>query len=218
MQSRMKVWRMGLLAAVLVSALTVLAAQNADVWEKEAKATKVKALDKAVWDLTAEDMDKLVAVIEVAEGNTVMGTIKFKFYPKQAPNHCKNFILLAEKGFYNGLIFHRVIKGFMIQGGDPKGNGTGGPGWSVNAEFSDIPHNKGTISMARASDPNSAGSQFFICLEKTPHLDRQYSAFGQVIEGQDVVDKIGATKTDPTDKPVKNIVMKKVSIEKVKDK
>jgi peptidyl-prolyl cis-trans isomerase B (cyclophilin B) len=209
---------MTLVAVAVIAAAAGLAAKNAEVWEKEAKATKVKALDKAVWDLSAEDMEKLVAVIEVAEGNTVLGTIKFKFQPRQAPTHCKNFILLAEKGFYNGVIFHRVIKGFMIQGGDPKGTGTGGPGWAINAEFSDLPHNKGTVSMARTNDPNSAGSQFFICLEKSPFLDRNYSVFGQVIEGQEVVDKIGGTRTDSNDRPVKDQVMKKVSIEKLPEK
>ncbi|OGP58419.1 MAG: peptidylprolyl isomerase [Deltaproteobacteria bacterium RBG_13_61_14] len=155
-------------------------------------------------------MEKLLAVIE-----TNAGTIKLKFFPAQAPNHCKNFILLASRGFYNSLVFHRVIKGFMIQGGDPKGNGTGGPGWNVNAEFSKLPHNKGTLSMARAQDPNSAGSQFFICLERQAFLDGQYTVFGQVTSGQEAVDKIGAAKTGAGDRPLEPQVMKKVSIEKI---
>ena len=165
-------------------------------------------LDKPVDQLTADDMSKMVAVIE-----TNQGVIKFKFFPKEAPNHCRNFIKLARSGFYNNLIFHRVIKGFMIQGGDPSGNGTGGPGWSVNAEFSSLPHLKGTVSMARSNDPNSAGSQFFICLDRQSFLDGQYTAFGQVTEGQGVVDAIGALPTNPGDRPVQDAVMKKVYIE-----
>jgi peptidyl-prolyl cis-trans isomerase B (cyclophilin B) len=178
-------------------------------FEEEVKKTKT-ILGKTVAELTAEDMEKLAAVIE-----TNAGTIKLKFFPRQAPNHCKNFILLAEKGFYNDLVFHRVIKGFMIQGGDPKGTGTGGPGWNVDAEFSKLPHTKGTLSMARAQDPNSAGSQFFICLDKQSVLDGQYTVFGQVTSGQEVVDKIGVTKTGAQDRPVEPQVMKKVSIEKI---
>ena len=178
--------------------------------EQEMKSAKT-ILGKSVYDLTVADMEKLQAVIE-----TNQGVIKFKFHPKEAPIHCKNFILLATKGFYNNLVFHRVIKGFMIQGGDPAGNGTGGPGWNVPAEFSKLPHEKGAVSMARAADPNSAGSQFFICLEKKSYLDGQYTVFGQVVSGQDVVDKIGAMPTDGNDRPTTPQVMKKVSIEKIK--
>jgi len=167
-------------------------------------------LEKKAEDLTVADMQKLQAVIE-----TNQGTIKFKFFPEQAPNHCRNFIKLAQQGFYNGLIFHRVIAGFMIQGGDPQGNGSGGPGWHINAEFSNLPHLKGTVSMARTPDPNSAGSQFFICLAPQPRLDGQYTVFGQVSEGQEVVDKIGATRTGPGDRPLEPQVMKKVYIESI---
>lgn len=170
--------------------------------------TSYKLLDKKAQDLSGEEMKNLRAVIETDNGD-----IKLKFYPEQAPNHVRNFIKLAQSGFYNGLIFHRVIKGFMIQGGDPNGTGGGGPGWHVNAEFSSLPHNKGTLSMARTNDPNSAGSQFFICLEKSSFLDGKYSVFGQVVEGQDVVDKIGSTPTGARDRPVTNQVMKKVYIE-----
>jgi peptidyl-prolyl cis-trans isomerase B (cyclophilin B) len=165
-------------------------------------------LDKPVNELTPGDMNKMIAVIE-----TNHGTIRFKFFPEKAPNHCRNFIKLARDGFYDGLIFHRVIKGFMIQGGCPEGTGRGGPGWNVDAEFSDIPHKKGTVSMARAADPNSAGSQFFICLGRQPHLDRNYTAFGQVIEGLEAVDEIGSLPIDRRDKPVQDAVMKKVYIE-----
>jgi len=171
-------------------------------------------LTKPVEQLTEKDMSKMTAVIETSQG-----TIKFKFYPKQAPNHCRNFIKLARMGFYNNLVFHRVIQGFMIQTGDPNGDGSGGPGWRLKAEFSDLPHKKGTVSTARRSgDPDSAGSQFFICLEPKPFLDGQYTVFGQVTAGQDVVDKIGAMPTTgpqgfPPDRPLTDVVMKKVYIE-----
>jgi cyclophilin family peptidyl-prolyl cis-trans isomerase len=165
-------------------------------------------LTKPVEQLTPEDMGKLLAVIE-----TNHGTIKFKFFPKEAPGHCRNFIKLAQRGFYNNLIFHRVIKGFMIQGGDPRGDGTGGPGWRVNAEFSKLPHLKGTVSMARSQDINSAGSQFFICLDRQDFLDGKYTVFGQVVLGQNVVDKIGGLPTSPTDRPLQEARMLKVSIE-----
>jgi peptidyl-prolyl cis-trans isomerase B (cyclophilin B) len=168
-------------------------------------------LDKPVDQLTADDMSNMAAVIE-----TNHGVIKFKFFPNEAPNHSRNFIKLARQGFYNNLIFHRVIKGFMIQGGDPAGNGTGGPGWRVNAEFSKLPHLKGTVSMARSQDPNSAGSQFFICLDRQSFLDGQYTVFGQVIEGQSVVDEIGKLPTGPSDRPTQDAVMKKVYIELAK--
>ena len=173
-------------------------------------------LSKPADQLTVEEMEKLQAVLE-----TNQGVIKFKFYPRQAPNHCRNFIKLAEKGFYNGLIFHRVIPGFMLQGGDPSGTGSGGPGWTIAAEFSDLPHLKGTVSMARTNDPNSAGSQFFIMLDRKPHLDHQYSVFGQVAQGQEVVDKIGAApnsgpRGNPPDRPTQDQVMQKVFIEQIR--
>lgn len=165
-------------------------------------------LDKAWNKLTEGDMERMIAVIE-----TNMGMIKLKFYPDVAPNHCRNFIRLARDDFYNNLIFHRVIKGFMIQGGCPDGTGMGGPGWNVEAEFSQRKHLKGTLSMARSADPNSAGSQFFICLEPQPGLDGKYTVFGQVIEGQDVVDKIGDLPTDPRDRPQQEAKMESVYIE-----
>jgi len=165
-------------------------------------------LDKAWNELTEGDMERMIAVIE-----TNMGMIKHKFYPDVAPNHCRNFIRLAKDGFYDNLIFHRVIKGFMIQGGCPQGTGMGGPGWNVDAEFSQRKHLKGTLSMARSTDPNSGGSQFFICLEPQPGLDGKYTVFGQVIEGQDVVDKIGDLPTDPRDRPQQEAKMERVYIE-----
>jgi peptidyl-prolyl cis-trans isomerase B (cyclophilin B) len=167
-----------------------------------------KLLEKAWNKLTEADMERMIAVIE-----TNMGMIKLKFYPDVAPNHCRNFIRLAKDGFYDNLIFHRVIKGFMIQGGCPQGTGTGGPGWNVDAEFSQRKHLKGTLSMARSRDPNSAGSQFFICLELQPRLDGNYTVFGQVTQGQDVVDKIGDLPTDRRDRPQQEAKMERVYIE-----
>ena len=164
---------------------------------EEAKKTQT-IFGKTVAELTAEDMEKLQAVIE-----TNAGAIKLKFFPRQAPNHCKNFILLAERGFYNNLVFHRVIKGFMIQGGDPLTKdpakdsswGTGDPGYKIKAEFNSHSHQRGVISMARSNDPDSAGSQFFICLGDASFLDRKYTAFGKLIKGDDVLTKLGDAQT-----------------------
>ncbi|MBN9388389.1 MAG: peptidylprolyl isomerase [Chloroflexi bacterium] len=129
---------------------------------------------------------KKTGYIELENG----GTIKLEFYPDVAPKHVANFEKLANSGFYNGLTFHRVVPGFVVQGGDPNGNGSGGPGWKVPAEFNNRKHLTGTLAMARSQDPNSAGSQFYICLEPQPGLDRQYTVFGQVTEGMDLVKKI----------------------------
>ena len=145
--------------------------------------------------------------------------IKLELYPEIAPITVENFEKLVKDGFYNGLTFHRIIRGFMIQGGCPKGNGTGGPGWSIPGEFAangwknDLKHTKGVISMARTADPNSAGSQFFIMHEDAPHLDGQYAAFGKVVEGIEVVDRIAAVRTSWGDRPVQPVVMKSVVIE-----
>ena len=135
------------------------------------------------------------------------GTMKAELYPEIAPETVKNFVDLASKGFYNGLIFHRVIPGFMIQGGDPEGTGMGGPGYCIKGEFTsngfrnDLKHTRGVLSMARAMNPDSAGSQFFIMHEDSPHLDGQYAAFGKIIEGIEVVDQIASVKTDYNDRP-----------------
>jgi cyclophilin family peptidyl-prolyl cis-trans isomerase len=154
-------------------------------------------------------------------GETNAGKIKFKFYTNEAPKTCANFVKLAEQGFYNGLIFHRVISGFMIQGGDPSGNGTGGPGYTVPAEFnSNIKHIRGAVATARQGDQvnptkASSGSQFYICHAPAHFLDGNYTIFGQV-EGDEsfnVVDKIAAVKTGPNDKPTIPVVMEKVTIE-----
>jgi peptidyl-prolyl cis-trans isomerase B (cyclophilin B) len=134
-----------------------------------------------------ENKKEKIAVIE-----TEKGTIKFKFFEEDAPNTVANFIALTEKNFYDGLTFHRYEPGFVIQGGCPKGDGTGGPGYNIKAEFNEKPHLEGTVAMARAQDPDSAGSQFYICLAPAPFLNGQYTVFGQVIEGMDVVHKIRA--------------------------
>ncbi len=145
--------------------------------------------------------------------------MKAELYPEIAPNTVNNFISLVNKGFYDGLIFHRVISGFMIQGGDPLGKGIGGPGYSIKGEFASngfknpLLHERGVLSMARAANPNSAGSQFFIMHEDAPHLDGAYAAFGKLIEGLDVLDEIASVRTDYNDKPRIPQVMKKVTVE-----
>jgi len=145
--------------------------------------------------------------------------IKIELYPEIAPITVANFEKLVNQGFYNGLIFHRVIPGFMIQGGCPEGTGMGGPGWNIKGEFSsngvknDLKHTRGVISMARSMRPDSAGSQFFIMHEDAPHLDGQYAAFGKVVEGIEVVDEIAGVETDYADKPLTAQVMKSVTIE-----
>ena len=147
------------------------------------------------------------------------GVIKAELYPEIAPNTVNNFIDLINRGFYDGLIFHRVIPGFMIQGGDPEGNGMGGPGYSIKGEFSrngfknELKHTKGVLSMARTMDPNSAGSQFFIMVADAPHLDGQYASFGKVIEGMEVADEIVNTKTDYSDRPYEDQVIKSMTVE-----
>lgn len=156
------------------------------------------------------------AVIETKSGN-----IELRFFPDVAPTHVNNFIELAKKGFYDGTIFHRVIPGFMIQGGDPNSkdsdksrHGMGGPGYTVKAEFNDKPHKRGTLSMARSANPDSAGAQFFICVADAPFLDRQYTAFGEVVSGMDVADKIVSQPRDRRDNPDERIEVKVKIIEK----
>ena len=156
----------------------------------------------------------ITAVIEMENGKK----IKLELYPDTAPLTVENFVKLVGEGFYNGLIFHRVISGFMIQGGCPQGTGTGGPGYSIKGEFAkngvknDLRHSRGVISMARSMMPNSAGSQFFIMHKDAPHLDGQYAAFGKVVDGMDVVDEIAATEVDGSDRPKSKQVMKSIVI------
>ncbi|MCI9468778.1 MAG: peptidylprolyl isomerase [Oscillospiraceae bacterium] len=160
-------------------------------------------------------MSNPIVTIEMENG----GVIKAELYPEIAPNTVNNFISLIKKGYYDGIIFHRVIPGFMIQGGDPLGKGTGGPGYCIKGEFAangfqnDLRHTAGVLSMARTMAPDSAGSQFFIMHEDAPHLDHQYAAFGKVTEGMDVVDAIANTRRDFNDKPRVEQKMKKVTIE-----
>ncbi len=155
-----------------------------------------------------------MVIIEMQNGRQ----IKIELYPEIAPISCENFEKLVKDGFYDGLTFHRVISGFMIQGGCPKGNGTGGPGWTIKGEFSangvenNLKHTRGVVSMARASHPNSAGSQFFIMHADAPYLDGQYAAFGKVVEGMDVVDEIASVRTDVNDNPVLPQVIKRAYI------
>ena len=156
-----------------------------------------------------------VVTIEMAAG----GKIVAELYPEIAPQSVRNFISLANKGFYNGKIFHRVISGFMIQGGCPQGTGTGGPGYCIKGEFklngveNNISHKRGVLSMARAQSPNSGGSQFFIMHENAPHLDGQYASFGKVTSGMDVVDAIATTKTGMQDRPVAEQKIASITVE-----
>ena len=160
-------------------------------------------------------MSNPIVTITMENGDVM----KAELYPEIAPNTVNNFISLVKKGFYDGLIFHRVIPGFMIQGGDPAGTGAGGPDYCIKGEFSqnrfknDLKHTPGVLSMARAMNPNSAGSQFFIMHKAAPHLDGSYAAFGKVIEGMDVVNKIAETATDYSDRPLQPQVMKTVTVE-----
>ena len=160
-------------------------------------------------------MSNPIVTIEMENG----GVIKAELYPEVAPNTVNNFISLVKQGFYDGIIFHRVIPGFMIQGGDPKGVGSGGPGYCIKGEFrangfkNKLLHSRGVLSMARTMAPNSAGSQFFIMHEDAPHLDGQYAAFGKVIEGIEVVDEICKVRTDYNDRPRINQTMKKVTVD-----
>ena len=160
-------------------------------------------------------MSNPIVTIEMENG----GVVKAELYPEIAPNTVNNFISLIKKGYYDGIIFHRVIPGFMIQGGDPLGKGTGGPGYCIKGEFAangfqnDLRHTAGVLSMARTMAPDSAGSQFFIMHEDAPHLDHQYAAFGKVTEGMDVVDAIANTRRDFNDKPRVEQKMKKVTVE-----
>ena len=167
--------------------------------------------------VTIESTGELpIATIKVKD----FGTIKAELYPDKAPNTVNNFISLANSGFYDGLIFHRVIKDFMNQGGDPDGIGTGGPGYSIKGEFSsngytnnDLKHTAGVLSMARSNNPDSAGSQFFIMAKEASYLDGDYAAFGKVTEGMDVVEAINSVETDRNDKPLEDVVIESITVD-----
>ena len=180
------------------------------------EATSAPAAEKTeTKEETNVDKTHPIATITMKDG----GVIELELYPEIAPESVKNFISLSNSGFYDGLIFHRVIAGFMIQGGDPDGRGTGGPGYCIKGEFSangvknDLSHLRGVISMARAQPFDSAGSQFFICHADSQFLDGQYAAFGKVTSGLDVVDRIAKTTTDSRDKPYKDQIMETVRVE-----
>jgi peptidyl-prolyl cis-trans isomerase B (cyclophilin B) len=168
---------------------------------------------QALKKFTPQEIKKMSTTKAIIE--TKFGNITLKFFPDVAPGHVNNFIELAKKGFYDGTTFHRVIPGFMIQGGDPNSknpdksmHGMGGPGYTIKAEFNAKPHKRGTLSMARAQNPDSAGSQFFICVKDSPFLDRQYTVFGEVESGMEVVDKIVSQPRDSRDNPNERIEMK----------
>jgi len=168
---------------------------------------------------TPEEIKKMAETTAIIE--TKFGNIELKFFPDVAPNHVNNFIELAKKGFYDGTVFHRVIPGFMIQGGDPNSksqdrskHGMGGPGHTLKAEFNKKPHKRGTLSMARSASPDSAGSQFFICVADTPQLNNQYTVFGEVTSGMDVADKIVSQPKDRNDNPLERVEMKVKIVEK----
>lgn len=160
-------------------------------------------------------MTNPIVTIEMENG----GIMKAELYSEVAPNTVNNFLSLIKKGFYDGICFHRVINGFMIQGGDPEGRGTGGPGYCIKGEFSangfknELKHERGVLSMARTNAPNSAGSQFFIMHHNAPHLDGQYAGFGKLIEGLDVLDKIANTQTDRSDRPRTAQIIKSMTVE-----
>jgi peptidyl-prolyl cis-trans isomerase B (cyclophilin B) len=168
------------------------------------------ALQKAAAAVDLDGFDYEVTL------DTSAGPIRLTLDAKHAPGHVRNMVALAESGFYDGVGFHRIIKGFMIQGGCPEGTGTGGPGYKIPAEFNATSHEPGVLSMARTNDPNSAGSQFFICLERVPHLDRQYTAFGRTADAASlaVVKAIGDVRTGAGDRPVEPVVIKKATVTK----
>ena len=166
------------------------------------------------------EVDAAVANLDFAKTKyqirleTNMGDISIDMWPDVAPGHVANMVGLTKIGYYDGLCFHRIIKGFMVQGGCPEGTGTGGPGYKIKAEFSKLPHEPGVISMARTQDPDSAGSQFFLCLEKVPYLDNQYTVFGKATDeaSLDVIKKIGLTKTGSQDRPVDDVKISKATV------
>jgi peptidyl-prolyl cis-trans isomerase B (cyclophilin B) len=168
---------------------------------------------KAEVDVAAREIDFAKNKYQI-ELDTTLGKITINLLPEVAPGHCTNLLSLAKIGYYDGLIFHRVIKGFMIQGGCPEGTGTGGPGYTIKAEFNATSHDPGVLSMARTDDPNSAGAQFFICLERVPHLDRKYTAFGKTADAGslDVVKKIGVVATGPNDRPRTPVKINKAAV------
>jgi peptidyl-prolyl cis-trans isomerase B (cyclophilin B) len=174
-------------------------------------AAELQAAAKAL-DLTGFEYEVVL--------DTTLGQIRLQLDSAVAPGHVRNMVALAESGYYDGGCFHRIIKGFMIQGGCPEGTGTGGPGYKIPAEFNKTPHEAGVLSMARTGDPNSAGSQFFICLERVSHLDNQYTAFGRTADAAslDVVKAIGSVRTGGNDRPAEPVIIKKATVVKTPKK
>jgi peptidyl-prolyl cis-trans isomerase B (cyclophilin B) len=174
-------------------------------------AAELQAAAKAL-DLTGFEYEVVL--------DTTLGQIRLQLDSAVAPGHVRNMVALAESGYYDGGCFHRIIKGFMIQGGCPEGTGTGGPGYKIPAEFNKTSHEAGVLSMARTGDPNSAGSQFFICLERVPHLDNQYTAFGRTADAAslDVVKAIGSVRTGGNDRPAEPVIIKKATVVKTPKK
>lgn len=203
MKARSKVFYFVISLLALVVVLTGCGTSKEDTTAEENVDYASKVKENPIVTITMNNDKKIVIELE----------------PKVAPNTVANFVSLVEKGFYDGLIFHRVIPGFMIQGGDPAGNGSGGPDYSIKGEFAsnkfenNLKHEPGVISMARTNDPNSAGSQFFIMTEEASHLDGEYAAFGKVIEGMETVDEIVAVDRDDADKPLEDQIMKKVEVD-----
>ncbi|WP_138420608.1 peptidylprolyl isomerase [Aquibacillus sediminis] len=209
----------GFVIAITVMLLSLLVAcgtgQDAEP-EQEPSESQEQTNGQADAEVDLSDVEEnLVITITMENG----GEIVAELYPTVAPNTVANFISLVEDGFYDGLIFHRVIPGFMIQGGDPDGTGTGGPGYAIAGEFSangfenDLAHDRGVLSMARSQDPDSAGSQFFIMVAESSHLDGEYASFGEVTEGMDVVDEIVATERNDADKPLEDQRMETVTVD-----
>jgi cyclophilin family peptidyl-prolyl cis-trans isomerase len=178
-----------------------------------AESFQMPANRKSEVDAAVKDVDFKKHRYQI-EFETTKGNIKVDLWPDVAPGHCKNIIGLTKIGFYDGIIMHRVISGFVLQAGCPQGTGTGGPGYTIPAEFNTRKHEAGVLSMARTSDPNSAGSQFFICLDRVPHLDNQYTAFGKTADepSQKVVDSIGKVKTNSQDRPLEDVKILKGTV------
>ena len=205
--------------AVFFTLIFTLSVNAGPVHKIPSKGVSKKSTEPVNKKYTKEEIKKMSDTKAVIE--TRLGNIELKFFPDVAPNHVNNIIELSKKGFYDGTTFHRVIPGFMIQGGDPNSkdpdkskHGVGGPGHSVAAEFSDKPHKRGTLSMARSSNPDSAGSQFFICVGDSSFLDGKYTVFGEVVSGMDVADKIVSQPRDSRDNPDERVEMKIKIIEK----
>lgn len=203
-----------ILVVTLMSSLVLVGCGNSKTNNNQSE--QPSATNESADTKSTESNENLPIATIAVDG---YGVIEAELYPEIASNTVNNFIYLANKGFYDNLKFHRIIKGFMIQGGDPQGNGTGGPGYSIEGEFTSngfansLKHTKGVLSMARSQDPDSAGSQFFIMTGDSPHLDGEYAAFGKVISGLDVVEKIENVKTGSNDAPQKDVVIKSITVD-----